>query len=409
MLFAKLLAATRSLYSARQILTSGDATAGDSFGVAVALSDDGTTIAIGDSLDDASFSNAGAAYIFTKSGSTWSQQAKIMSSDLAAGDNFGVSVGLSSDGNTLIVGADTEDTSPYTNNGAAYVFTRSGTTWSQEAKLTASDIASNEGFGRSVALSDDGNTAIIGALGEDTSPYTNNGAAYVFTRSGGTWSQQAKLTASDIQSSAFFGWSVNLSSNGNTAIVGAYNNTTSPESNDGAAYVFTRSGTTWSQQAKILPSNPESNARFGNSVALDDTGDTAAIGASSKTTGGIDVGAVYVFTRSGSTWTQQQQLAPSSSYSDRSLGWSVSISGDGTKIVSGAAQGANPGAAYLFQNISGTWRTVHRFTYGSNPSTTPSTYGTSAGISADTGAVIAIGFSSYNDGTANVGGVYVYS
>jgi hypothetical protein len=172
------------------------------------------------------------------------EQAKLLAGDKASSDQFGWSVALSSDGNTALIGARQEDTSTPTatsDNGAAYVFTRTGSAWSEQAKLLAGDKATNDNFGISVALSDDGNTALIGARQEDTSTptaTTNNGAAYVFTRTGSAWSEQAKLLAGDKASNDNFGISVALSDDGNTALIGALNESTSSTTNNGAAYVF---------------------------------------------------------------------------------------------------------------------------------------------------------------------------
>lgn len=408
MIFARLLAATASAYSTRQIIVSGDPGANEIFGWVVALSDDGQTIAAGSPADDSTFSDTGAVYIFTKSGSSWTQQQKLTASDKETSDFFGRSVAISADGNTVIGGAPFEDVSPYTTNGAAYVFTRSGSTWTEQAKLAPNDMEGGERFGWSVALSDDGNTALIGAYLENTSPYTDNGAAYVFTRSGSTWTQQAKLTASDLQTSDLLGISVALSSDGNTAILGASNESTSPYTSNGAAYVFTRSGSTWTQQAKLTASDLGNSDNFGVSVAISDNGNTAIIGAPEKTGSN---GAVYVFTRSGSTWTQQQKLVAPTTLASSKFGQSVALSGDGTQAMVGRIGGFinDPGTAYLYKLQGGTWSVRHLFTMGSNSSASPNYYGNAVGISADTGAVIIVGFPYYNDGTADVGGVYIYT
>ena len=144
----------------------------------MAISGDGNTVIAGAPLEDTGGSNAGAAYIFTRSGSTWTEQAKIQSSDVEVDDEFGASVSISADGNTVIVGADQEDTGA-TDAGAAYIFTRSGSTWSQQAKIQASDLEASDKLGVSVSISSDGNTVIVGANGEDTGG-SGAGAAYIF-------------------------------------------------------------------------------------------------------------------------------------------------------------------------------------------------------------------------------------
>ena len=185
------------------------------------------------------------------------QVAKLTASDKQNGDNLGYSVAI--DGNTAIVGAYSEDTGG-SDAGAAYIFTRTGSTWSQQAKLQAGDKQGSDYFGRAVGI--DGNTAIVGAYGEDTGG-SNAGAAYIFTRTGSTWSQQAKIQAGDKAGSDLFGYAVGI--DGNTAIVGAYGENTGGSA-AGAAYIFTRTGSTWSQQAKIQAGDKAQNDYFGVAV-----------------------------------------------------------------------------------------------------------------------------------------------
>jgi len=312
-------------------LLASDAQANDYFGYSVAVS--GDTAVIGAYAEDTGGSTAGAAYVFTRTGGSWTQQAKLMASDAQASDFFGASVAVS--GDTAVIGAYREATGGST-AGAAYVFTRTGGSWTQQAKLLASDAQANDYFGYSVAVS--GDTAVIGAYAEDTGGSTA-GAAYVFTRTGGSWTQQAKLMASDAQASDFFGASVAVS--GDTAVIGAYREATGG-STAGAAYVFTRTGGSWTQQAKLMASDAQGNDFFGASVAV--SGDTAVIGAYSEDTGGSDAGAVYVFTRSGGAWTQQAKLLASDAQSSDQFGFSVAVSGDTAVIGALSAD-----AAYIFE------------------------------------------------------------
>jgi hypothetical protein len=271
-----------------------------------------------------------------RSGTTWSQQAKLTASDGVSGDDFGLSVAIS--GSTAVVGAPGLGFS--SNTGAAYVFVPKVTFpfgWSQQAKLTASDGAAGDNFGTSVAIS--GSTAVVGASGKSSS----TGAAYVFVRSGTTWSQQAKLTASDAASNDFFGTSVAIS--GSTAVVGAFGN----NSNTGAAYVFVPKVTFpfgWSQQAKLTASDGVSLDDFGISVAI--SGSTAVVGASRKSG---DTGAAYVFVQSGGfpffSWSQQAELTASDGGMNDHFGASVALSGS-TAVVGAPGNTSNFGAAYVF-------------------------------------------------------------
>ena len=332
-------------------IQASDKQASDYFGVSVSISGDGNTALVGSTGEDTGGSDAGAAYIFTRSGTTWTQQAKIQASDKQATDRFGVSVSISGDGNTAIVGASYEDTGGSA-AGAAYIFTRSGTTWTQQAKIQASDKQAGDFFGTSVSISGDGNTALVGASYEDTGA-TDAGAAYIFTRSGTTWTQQAKIQASDKQASDLFGVSVSISGDGNTALVGSSGEDTGG-SDAGAAYIFTRSGTTWTQQAKIQASDKQASDRFGTSVAISSDGNTAIVGAYEEDTGGSAAGAAYIFTRSGTTWTQQQKIQASDKQGGDRFGRSVFISSDGNTALVGAQYedtgATDAGAAYIFEN-----------------------------------------------------------
>ena len=373
-------------------IEASDAQASDRFGRLVSISSDGNTAIVGALYEDTGGADAGAAYIFTKSGSSWSQQAKIQASDKEAGDEFGSSVSISGDGNTAIVGAYFEDTGA-TDRGSAYVFVRSGTTWTQQAKLAPSVTQSSQRFGI-VSISSDGNTAVVGAYGENWPA----GAVYIYIRSGTTWSQQARIA---IGGGYFFGSSlsisgdgltlavgvgqepalyifaksgttwpqqakitgivfgsvgegigapVSISSDGNTIIFGASREDTGA-TNAGSAYIFTRSGTSWSEQAKIQASDKEANDYFGSSVSISSDGLTAIVGAGGEDTGGADAGAAYIFKRSGSTWSQQAKIQASDIAADDIFSWSVSISGDGLTAIVGSEQppyGTDPGSAYIF-------------------------------------------------------------
>ncbi|MGI8758559.1 MAG: Calx-beta domain-containing protein, partial [Acidimicrobiales bacterium] len=227
-------------------------------------------------------------------GTTWAQQAKLTAIDAAAGDRFGRSVAVS--GDTAVVGAYLDDDAfAGTDSGSAHVFTRTGTTWAQQAKLTAIDAAAGDRFGRSVAVS--GDTAVVGAPFDDPTD-TDSGSAYVFTRTGATWAEQAKLTAADGAADDHFGRSVAVS--GDTAVVGAHFDDDDDAGTDsGSAYVFTRTGTTWAQQAKLTAADAAAYDYFGYSVAV--SGDTAVVGARGDDDAGLDSGSAYVFVPSPST------------------------------------------------------------------------------------------------------------
>jgi hypothetical protein len=294
-------------------LTAPSGSLGGHFGTSVALS--GSTAVVG---APGTASGTGAAYVFTRSGSTWPLQAILIASDNAANDVFGSSVAVA--GSTAVVGA--PEHGP---NGSAYVFVRSGSTWRQQDELTAPSGSLGGVFGTSVALS--GSTAVVGAPGTAS----GTGAAYVFTRSGSTWPGQAILTGA---AGGNFGSSVALS--GSTAVVGA----PGTASGTGAAYVFTRSGSTWPQRAELAAAGGTSGDNFGSSVAL--SGSTAVVGAPGTSS---VTGAAYVFVRSGSTWSQQAGLTAADAA--HAFGNSVAISGS-TAVVGAPGTNTFTGTAYVF-------------------------------------------------------------
>jgi hypothetical protein len=240
------------------------------FGNSVALS--GDTAIVGLSADQTN-----AVYVYQRAGTMWSQQAMLVPSDGAKGDRFGSAVAV--DDNTTVIGASEKTIGPNSAQGQAYVFVRSGTMWDEEAKFTASDGAANSKYGSTVSIS--GDTALIGAYKTTVGNNAAQGAAYVYVRSGTTWSEQAKLTASDGAAQDQFGISVSVS--GDTAGVGANQAEVNGNPGQGAAYVFARTDTTWSQYAKLISSNGSGNDSFGAAIALSTGGNTALVGAFLKT------------------------------------------------------------------------------------------------------------------------------
>ncbi len=278
------------------MVTASDGGDSDQFGWSVAIS--GETAIIGAPSDDIGANeNQGSAYIYVRNGPSWTQQAKLTASDGAAGDIFGLSVAIS--GDTAIVGAIGVNNT----QGAAYVYVRNGTSWTQQAKLTASDGGADDFFGQSVAIS--GETAIVGAPDDDIGANENQGSAYVYVRSGASWTQQAKLTASDSAAFDTFGRSVAIS--GETAIVSAPNDGIGCQRRSRFGLCLCAHGTSWTQQIKLTASDGGANDSFGSSVAI--SGETAIVGAQTTTSVQTKVkGSAYVYVRNGTSWTQQAKL-----------------------------------------------------------------------------------------------------
>jgi hypothetical protein len=383
------------------------------FGVAVSLSDDGNTALIGGNSAHFWTTDSGAAWIYSRSGSTWTQAQELLPNDPdLSGVGVGQAVALSGDGNTALVGAQSYGGGA----GRAWIFTRSGSNWVEQQALTPSDASGNACFGVAVALSTDGNTALIGGQCDAGSV----GAAWVYTRSGSTWTQQgSKLTANDevgapsISSGGRFGISVSLSGDGNTALIGG----SYDSERAGAVWIFTRSGVSWTQQgSKLTPSHRVSVTFFGASVALSADGATALIG--SPTDGGGN-GAAWVFTDSGSGWTQQgSKLTASDASSGSSFGSSVALSDDGNVAVIGAPTNGTTykGAAWGFTRSGATWTQATSAIAPNDetggPAGTPnsSRFGSSIALSADAGTMLAGGLADdWEIGNAPNGAAWVFT
>jgi hypothetical protein len=328
----------------QQKLTANDGAEYDYFGGAVALS--GDTLVVGAEGDNVGANqDQGSVYVFTRNSApqpVWTLQQKITANDGAQGDAFGCAVALS--GDTLVVGADADDIGGNADQGSAYVFTRNGTVWTQRQKLAAIAIDGlpNDYFGCSVAIG--GDTVIVGAWGANNS----GGSTYVFTRNGANWTQQAKLNANDSSAGDNFGYAVALS--GETLAVGAFRDTIGANSQQGSAYIFTRSGGVWTQRAKLTASDGAVEDHFGYAVALN--GDWLVVGAPSHAIGSNDrPGSAYVFARSGTAWIQAQKLGADNSVVGNLYGSSVALS-DGALVVGALGEiiGGSPsrGSAYVY-------------------------------------------------------------
>jgi len=400
---------TNSPWTQQAYVKASNPQAGAELGHVVSLSADGNTMAVsayfeasaargidGNQNDD-SIPQAGAAYVFTRRGTAWSQQAYIKASNTGEagtdgnfgdGDQFGFSLSLSDDGNTLAVGANAEDSNATGINGnqqdnsmqsagAAYLFVRSGTTWTQQAYVKAPNTAANVQFGYSVALSADGNTFAVSSFDEGGStrgvvngpngPFpagrNGTGAIYVYTRSAATWTLQSYLKASNAENGDSLGVMVSISDDGNTVVGGildedcvstgvnpsnACDNDVRSDTSVGAAMVFVRQGTQWAQQAFIKASNTGKEDWFGSRLQISGDGNTLAIAAQleDSVAQGIngkqdddsaqEAGAVYFFTRTGTTWGQKYYVKSSNDEAFDEFGSSVALSRDGKTMAVGA-------------------------------------------------------------------------
>ena len=364
----------------------------ENFGFSAAISADGNTAAVGADLDgNGTGTSPGAVFVFTRNNGAWTQQGpKLVPFNNVGNPDMGVSVALSADGNTLISGGvfDNQLT------GAAFVYSRSNGVWTQQAKLVGTPVLqgdSAQGWG--VSISADGNTALLGGDTDNGSI----GETWVFTRTNGTWTQQAKLVGSGNIGNSQQGHATALSGDGNTAIVGGF----SDNAEAGAAWIFTRNGNTWTQQTKLVGNNAIGAATQGDSVALSFDGNTALVGGLQDNNG---IGAVWVFTRSGNTWTQQAKLVGAGSVGTFvGHGASVSLSGDGNTAMWGAPYDNNyAGAIWVFTRSNGQW-TQSGSKLVASCAAASQKQGNAVAMSADAGTFIETGVG------AGLGGAWVFS
>jgi uncharacterized repeat protein (TIGR01451 family) len=330
---------TGGYWTLQQKLVAADGSAADQLGTSIALS--GDTVVAGAPFEDDVLGDKGAAYVFVRSGATWTLQQKLAASDGATGDQFGWRLSIS--GDTIAAGAPFHDSGGLGDSGAAYVFVRSGATWTEQQILTASDGAAGNKLGSGVSAS--GESVVIGAaLGEGASG--DSGAAYVFVRSGTTWTEQQKLTASDGTAGDAFGDAAAIT--GDTVVVGAPADAVGGQGGAGSAYVFVRSGTTWTEQQKLTASDGTASDALGTSVSV--SFDTVVAGAPNDNSFS---GSAYVFVRSGTTWTEQQKLLPAGGGAVI-FGAAVSVFGD-QALVGAPAGGAGVGTGQVFVRGGATW------------------------------------------------------
>lgn len=337
----------------------------------VALSRNGDTLAIGVA------GNSPSVYVYARKGKGWVQQARLKGSNAETRDQFGASIALSAEGTTLAVGAPgdsgdgtginpRENSKRLVNAGAAYVFTRDGEIWTEQAYVKSSNTDWNDFFGTSVALSGTGNTLAVGAG-------TEPGAVFVFDCIDGNWEQQAYLNASDKNVSDQFGSSVSLSYNGDTLAVGAfYKNHVNPGNESGtldhagAVYIFDRVGArdNWVESRKLIAPHPGAEDFFGSSVALSIGGDSlvlavgapredsnaAGINGDSLDDSAVDAGAAFVFSRNGSNWTQRAYVKAPSAAAGAGFGTSVALAFDGTLAVGAPLRDESSGSVFLYEN-----------------------------------------------------------
>ena len=373
-------------------LTASDGAAGDEFGISVSLA--GDRALVGARSDDDNGSDSGSAYLFDFNSLSWSETAKLTASDGAANDGFGTSVSLS--GDRALIGANVDDDNG-SGSGSAYVFDFNGTIWTETAKLTASDGAANDRFGSSLSLS--GDRALVGARFDDDNG-SNSGSAYVFDFDGSSWGETVKLTASDGAEFDTFGWSVSLS--GDRALIGAFFDDDNG-SDSGSAYMFDFDGAAWTETAKLTAGDGAASDQFGFAVSL--SGDRALVGANQDDDNGISSGSAYVFDFNGTTWTETTKLTASDGAVSDKFGFTVSLSGDRALVgaFSDDDNGSDSGSAYVLDFDGLNWSQTAKLT--ASDGAAGDNFGLSVSLS---GGRALVGASKDDDNGSDSGSAYVF-
>jgi hypothetical protein len=361
------------------------------------------------------------------------QQAQLSATNVTAGSDVGESVAVSGDGSTVVVGA----TGANSGEGAVYVFSEPAGGWTsgtQTATLTASSGTSGEEFGMSVGVSSDGSTVVVGAPETTVSGNADQGTAYVFAKPAGGWAsntQTATLEESSGASNDKFGDSVSVSGNGSTVVAGAaYATVATNSAGHGAAYVFSEPGGGWTSTtprtptATLTTSNSGNIVYLGSAVAISSDGSTIAAGAASATVGSVSgQGEVFIFSEPGGGWaseTQTSRLTASTGVSGDGLGWSVAVSASGSTVVSGALYapdsggGVGPGAAYVFSEPAQGWPSEPTGTQTATltaSNTAVGDFGESVAVSSAAGSTVVVGapFQGFGGSTEQEGAAYVFS
>ena len=354
---------TANSWSQQTKITPPDGGRNDWFGSVVSVSDDGTTALFGAPFDEGGSeetdsTDPGSAYVFEYTNGSWQQASKLTGDNSEATDRFGSNVALSANGNTGVVSAPRELTPG--RRGAVYVYHPQGESWTQQAKFTDEDESVNM-FGKSVALSGDGTVTAVSAENVNTAGMTPKtgtrkpfraGVVFVFERSDGAWERQVKLTAPDGDKEDFLGQSVAVSNTGRTIIAGAPQDEDPNGDYAGSAYVFERSNNTWDHQAKLTPSDGDTEDYFGGAVTVSGEGEVVVVGAGgNEDPNGTGAGSAYMFQRSNGSWEEQAKLTADDGDSEDAFGAAVEVASDGSAALVSAYMDEDSngeGAAYIF-------------------------------------------------------------
>ncbi len=340
------LRATLSWAQAEKVVSSNGET-GDLFGQSVEIH--GNYAIVGAYNEMINGQEAGTAYIYRRQGADWVEDARLTVDDGATSDQFGYYVSIH---DTLAIVGANRSNGGANKSGSAYVFARTPTGWVQRAKLTPSSPRADLQFGHGVAIGYD--RAVVGANSAPRpgAPRSRAGAVYVFRREGTSYVQEARLASSDLQNGDRFGFDVAL--DGDYLIAGA-DREDGNGSSSGAAYIFARNGTTWTQQAKLLAADGAADDRLGYAVDID--GDYAIAGARHHDQGGTDAGAAYIYRRNGNQWVQEEKLTAADPADNVDFGINVGIH-EGRAVVGAFHEGTNgfqAGAVYVFARSNGSW------------------------------------------------------
>lgn len=378
----------------------------DYFGLSVSIDSTGTRAVVGASGVENSGQNIGSIYVFLRTGNTWNIEATLFT-NIGSYANQGWDIDIDSSGTRVIVG-----TSVQIGNGFAFVYIRSGTSWTRETTLYPNDglTGGDDKFGAAVGINSDGDRIIIGGYSINRAGYDDIGCAYIFSRSGSTWTQEAILFPAGMTPNRMYSWSVDIDSTGTRAVVGCPRTDISGLNYCGEIYIWIRSGTAWSLESRMEPQVPLSSHQYGYQVAIDSSGTRIAV---TSLGSGAEIGSIYIIVRSGTTWTQEAKLVPTSAYSGvHSIKYGVCFNDAGDRLVAGRPQDdsnglSDSGRCFYYTRTGNSWSSG--FSFVASDAVANDQFGTDVAISGNGNYIISSSYRAAISGVIRAGAAYIFS
>lgn len=387
-------------WSFSQQVTTSENLSNTNIGYDVAISKDGTTIVAGTGFYD-------GVFIFQKVDSYWTQVQKLQSLSAESGNYFGWEVGVSDNGNIIVVSSYKLDVDGIPDAGSVYVYEKSGSTWIETQILSANDKVTEQEFGHKVAISGDGTTIAASAVSDNS----YRGAVYTFEKSGSTWTQTQKIISANPANYGRFGEALSLNQNGSIMVVGANAEPVNGVSIAGSAYVYNKVGSTWSLAKRLVASDYAAGDKFGDTVKISTDGTTIVVGSTQEDPSNIsNAGSAYIFQFSNSDWSEVQKLVTSDPQASDWVGYAIDMSSDGTYIFLGVSyedpdEIISAGSTYVFKKDGSSWTEIQKLTASDKAQNDQ--FGNAIGVNSD-GTIVVVAAPNDDPGLSNRGNLYVF-